>query len=146
VQLYCSEGDVVNLDLRHTGSLGSVGSVDLGVNGQVVVSQSEYPVMSVGKDGGQGLGTSSAGPVEHLGLELAELVLEVGEVVGKGLDDARVNGPKDSLVGGPEVLRSLEGGHIVGPELGLLGEGNILSVQIERHSALLGYLWVRKGK
>ena len=32
-------------------------------------------------------------PVEHLRLELAELVLEVGVLVGQGLDDAGVPVP-----------------------------------------------------
>ena len=48
-----------------------------------------------------------AGPlwsVEHLGLEPGELVLQLREIAGKGLDDAGVDVADHTLVGGAEVL------------------------------------------
>ena len=62
--------------------------------------------MGVGQDSGEG---DLAGPlrsVEHLGLEPGELVLQVGEVAGEGLDDARVDVADHPLVGGAEVMRT----------------------------------------
>ncbi len=60
--------------------------------------------MGVGEDGGEGLGRALLRPVEHLGLQLGELVLQVGEVVGEGLHDRRVDGAVHALIGGAEVL------------------------------------------
>jgi len=50
----------------------------------------------------------TVGPVEHLGFELAEFVLEVGEVVGQGLDDGGVEIPDSGLIRGSQVLASLQ--------------------------------------
>ena len=44
------------------------------------------------------------GSVEHLGLELGELALELGVVIGQSLDDRRVPGPQGSLVSGSQIL------------------------------------------
>ena len=62
--------------------------------------------MGVGEDGGEGLGGALPGLVEHLGLQLGELVLQVGEVVGQGLHDAGVDRAVHALVGGAKVLRA----------------------------------------
>ena len=66
--------------------------------------RSPLPVVGVGEDGGKGLGGALAGLVEHLALQLGELVLEVGVVVGQGLHDAGVDRAVDALVGGAKVL------------------------------------------
>jgi len=106
---HCDTGELdILLYLRHASGLGPVGSVDLCVDGQIVVAQGENSVMGLGKDRGRGKGSSASWPVEHLGLELAELVLEVGVLVGQGLDDAGVPVPDPGLLGGPKVLGSLE--------------------------------------
>ena len=60
--------------------------------------------MGIGQDGGQGLGGALLWPVEHLRLELGELVLQLGEVIGQGVHDGGVDGPVDALIGGTEVL------------------------------------------
>ena len=91
-------------DLGEAGAPGPVGAVDLGVDGHVVVAGGEDAVVGVGQDGGEGLGRALPGLVEHLALELGELVLEVGVVVGQGLHDAGVDGAVDALVGGAQVL------------------------------------------
>ena len=83
---------------------GSVGSVDLCVHGHVGVPGGEDPVVGVGEDGGEGLGGPLPGLVEHLALQLGELVLQVWKVVGKGVNDAGVDGPEDAVVRSPEVL------------------------------------------
>ena len=44
------------------------------------------------------------GSVEHLGLKLGELALELGVVIGQSLDDRRVPGPQGSLVSGSQIL------------------------------------------
>ena len=44
------------------------------------------------------------GSVEHLGLELGELGLELGIVIGQSLDDGRVPGPQGSLVCSSQIL------------------------------------------
>jgi hypothetical protein len=62
------------------------------------------PVVRIRQDGSEGLGPGPARPVEHLGLELAELVLEVGELVGQGLDDGGVPGAHPRILRGPQVL------------------------------------------
>ena len=64
----------------------------------------ERPISSIRQDGGQGVGPEPPRPVEHLGLQLAELVLQVGELVGQGLDDGRVPGADGCVVRGAQVL------------------------------------------
>ena len=44
------------------------------------------------------------GSVEHLGLKLGELALELGVVIGQSLDNRRVPGPQGSLVSGSQIL------------------------------------------
>ena len=68
--------------------------------------------MSVGQNRCEWLGSAATGTVEHLRLELAELVLEVGEVVGQRLDDGRVPGADVGLVRGAQVLGSCNRGHL----------------------------------
>ena len=87
-----------------TGGPGAVSAVDLGVDGQVVVTGRVDPVVGVGQDRGQGLGGALPRPVEHLGLELGELVLQLGEVIGQSLHDRRVDRAEAALVGGAQVL------------------------------------------
>jgi hypothetical protein len=65
---------------------------------------STVPVMRIRKDGSEGLSPGPTRPVEHLGLEFAELVLEVGELVGQGLDDGGVPGAHPRVLRGPQVL------------------------------------------
>jgi hypothetical protein len=74
------------------------------VHGVVRVSGGEDPVVGVWQDGGEGLHSALPRPVEHLRLELGELVLQLGEVVGQGVHDGRVDGAEDALVGSAEVL------------------------------------------
>ena len=74
------------------------------MDGVVVEAGSEDAVVGIGQNGGQGDEAGSLWPVEHLGLEPGELVLEVGELLGQGLNDAGVKGPDDGLFGGPQVL------------------------------------------
>ena len=74
------------------------------MDGVVVESGGEDAVIGIGQDGGQGDEAGSLWPVEHLGLEPGELVLEVGEVLGEGLNDAWVEGPDYSLIGCAKVL------------------------------------------
>jgi len=57
----------------------------------VRVTGGEDAVVSVGEDGGQGGETGALGLVEHLALQLGELVLQLREGVGQGLDDAGVH-------------------------------------------------------
>ena len=61
------------------------------------------PLVSIRDDGGEGLVGAPQGLVEHLGLELGELHLQLGVVVGERLDNAGVPGPQRSLVSA-EVL------------------------------------------
>jgi len=77
------------------------------VDGVVVEAGSEDAVVGIGQNGGQGDEAGSLWPVEHLGLEPGELVLEVGEILGQGLDDGRVHCPDDGLLGGPQVLGTI---------------------------------------
>ena len=74
------------------------------MDGVVVEAGSEDAVVGIGQNGGQGDEAGSLWPVEHLGLEPGELVLEVGEILGQGFDDGRVHCPDDGLLGGPQVL------------------------------------------
>ena len=90
--------------LDHAGRPGAVGAVDLGVDGGVGIAGGEDAVVRVGEDGGEGLDGALPRPVEHLGLELGELVLEVGEVVGEGVDDRGVHRSVEAVVGGAQVL------------------------------------------
>ncbi len=60
--------------------------------------------MRVRQDWGERLGRPLPGAVEHLGLQLGELVLKLGEVVRECLHDGRVDGAVDALVGGAQVL------------------------------------------
>ena len=70
----------------------------------VVVSGREDPVVGVGEDGRERLGGALPRLVEHLRLQLGELVLQVGEVVGQRVHDRRVDRAEHALVGGAEVL------------------------------------------
>ena len=45
------------------------------------------PVIGVSDDGGQGLVGAPHGFIEHLWLEFGELGLELGVVIGQGLDE-----------------------------------------------------------
>lgn len=74
------------------------------MDGAVSVTDSVDAVVGVRQDWGQGNESGSLWPVEHLGLEPGELVLQVGEVLGQGLDDAGVDGADDAVIGGPQVL------------------------------------------
>jgi len=123
--------------LEVCGALGlsSVGSVDLCVNRVVGVAGREDAVMSVGQDRGQRGEARTLGLVEHLALQLGELVLQLGESVGQSLHDARVNGVKDSVLGCAQVLGSLECSHVVAPELCLVCESGVLCVEVELHLA-----------
>jgi len=105
------------------------------VDGHVVVSGGENPVVGVGQDGGEGLDGALPGLVEHLGLQLGELVLQLGEVVGQRVDDAGVDGAVDALVRGAEVLGSLERTDKVAPELCLLCESSVVGVEVKMHLA-----------
>ncbi len=62
------------------------------------------PLVGVSNDRGEGLVGAPHGSVEHLGLELGELGLELGIVIGQSLDDRRVPGPQGSLVCGSQIL------------------------------------------
>lgn len=131
-------GRVVVHRLDHAGRPGTVSAVDLGVDGSVGVAGGEDAVVGVGEDGGEGLHGALSRPVEHLGLELGELVLEVGEVVGEGVDDRGVHRSVEAVVGGAQVLGTLQRGDVVAPELGLLGEGVVVGVEVEVHLADTG--------
>ena len=61
------------------------------------------PLVSIRDDRGEGLVGAPQGLVEHLGLELGELHLQLGVVVGQRLDNAGVPGPQRGLVSA-EVL------------------------------------------
>jgi len=87
----------------------SVGAVDLCVDGVVGVSGGEDAIVGVGEDGGEGSEAGALGLVEHLALQLGKLVLQLGKGVGKGLDDAGVDGVENSLLGSTQVLGSLQG-------------------------------------
>ena len=82
----------------------TVCAVDLCVYGHVVVSGGENPVVGVGQDGSQRLTGALLGFVKHLGLQLAEFVLEVGEVIGEGVDNAGMDGAEHALIRGSEIL------------------------------------------
>ena len=62
------------------------------------------PLVGVSNDWGEGLVGAPHGFVEHLGLELGELALELGVVIGQSLDNRRVPGPQGRLVCSPQVL------------------------------------------
>merc|ERR1712168_834635 len=55
---------------------------------------------------------------------------EVGESLWQSFDNAGVNRVKHPLLGGTEVLGSLQCGDIVAPELCLVGEAGVLCVQV----------------
>lgn len=90
--------------LQSALSVTPVCAVDLGVHGAVAVAGGEDAVVGLGQDRGKGGQTGSPWPVEHLGLELGELVLQVGEAVGHGLYDAGVHGASGTLIRGPQIL------------------------------------------
>lgn len=94
-------------DLGEPGRPGAVSAVDLGVHGQVVESGSKDPVVGVRQDGSEWLHCPLPGLIEHLALQLGELVLQLGVVVGEGVHDGRVDGPVDPVIGGTQVLGSL---------------------------------------
>ena len=95
------------------------------------------PVVRVGEDWREGLGPATTRPVEHLRLQLPELVLQVREVVGQGLDDGRVPSAHPGVLRGPQVLGPLQGRHIVRPELGL---------EREREQESVGSLFCIRGR
>jgi len=132
------EWSVVMESFRLARGPGPVGAVDFRVHGVVGVAGGEDAVVGVGEDGGQRLGGALPRPVEHLRLELGELVLEVGEVVGQRLHDGRVQRAVHAVVGGTQVLGTLEGADKVAPEPGLLGEGGVVGVEVEVHLAHSG--------
>jgi len=103
------------------------------VDGVVVESGGEDAVVGIGQDGGQGDEAGSLWPVKHLGLEPGELVLEVGEVLGEGLNDAGVEGPDDGLIGGAQILGTFQGTNIVAPKLGLVCKGRVGGVEVKMH-------------
>jgi len=73
----------------------------------VGIAGREDAVVSLGQDGGEGGKTGSLWSVEHLGLELGELVLQFGEAVGQGLHDAGVDAAQQVFVGSTQVLGTL---------------------------------------
>jgi len=85
-----------------------VGSVDLCMDWEVRVSGGEDTVVGVRQNGGQGDKAGALWPVEHLRLKLGELVLEVWESLWQSFDNAGVNRVKHPLLGGTEVLGSLQ--------------------------------------
>jgi len=112
---------------------GPVGPIDLGVDRAIRITHAENSITSIRQDRGQRVSSSPPWAVEHLGLEFAEFVLQVGELIRKGLNDGWVPCAKSCVFRGPQILGSLQGAHIIGPESGLLGEGDILGVHVERH-------------
>ena len=98
----------MSCDKRHEGDFKQlpvpVGAVDLGVHGVVVVAGGEDAVVGLGEDGGEGSKAGPLWPVEHLRLELGELVLQVGELVGQGLHDGRVDGAAGPVIGSSQIL------------------------------------------
>jgi len=101
------------------------------VNGVVTVSGGVDAVVSVGQDGGQRLGSAFPRLIEHLRFELGKLVLQVGKVLRKGLDDGRMLNAHGELIGGVQVLGALERRDKVAPESGLLRQARVLGVEIE---------------
>ena len=89
------------------------------------------------------------GSVKHLGLELCELALKLGVVIGQSLDNRRVPGPQRSLVSSSQILVTLEknkrvqmcpeillistfqGANKVCPELCFLCERNVLGIEVK---------------
>jgi len=69
-------------------SLCSVCAVDFRVDWVVLVAGGEDSVVGVGEDGGEGGETGALGLVEHLALQLGELVLQFRKGVGKSLHNA----------------------------------------------------------
>jgi len=121
------------LERREFPEVWPVGSVDFCVDWEVGVSGGEDAVVGVGQDGGQGGQARALWPVEHLGLKLGELVLEVRESLWQSFDNAGVNRVKHPLLWGTEVLGSLQSWDIVAPELRLVGEAGVLCVQVKMH-------------
>jgi hypothetical protein len=72
----------------------------------VTVSGGEDAVMGIGQDSGEGSLAGSLWPVEHLGFEPGKLVLQVGEVLGQSLNNARVNVANHVLIRGAQILGS----------------------------------------
>ena len=73
-------------------------------DGLFICSVQCSPLVGVSNDWGEGLVGSPHGSVEHLRLELGELALELGVVIGQRLDDGRVPGPQGRLVRSPQIL------------------------------------------
>jgi len=94
--------------LQHALCVCPVGSVDFCVDWVVRIAGGEDAVMGVGQDRGQGDEARALWPVEHLGLKLGELVLEVRESLWQSFDNAGVNRVKHPLLWGTEVLGSLQ--------------------------------------
>jgi len=115
--------------------LCSVCSVDFRVDWVVGVSGGEDAVVSVREDRGEGGEAGALGLVEHLALQLGKLVLQFRKGVGQGLHDAGVDGVKHALLGSTQILGSLQGRHVVAPELGLLCESSVLRVEVKVHLA-----------
>ena len=74
------------------------------INRVVTVSRGEDAIVGIGQNAGEGGLTGSPWPVEHLGLEPGELVLQVGEGLGQGLDDAGVDVTDHALIGSSQIL------------------------------------------
>merc|ERR1712079_937387 len=117
------------------GGLASVGAVDLGVDWAVVVAQGVNPIIGIGKSGG-GRGLALGLP-PHQSLQLPKLIPEVRVVGGDRLSDARVEGADAGLGGGAKVSVALQSADIVAPESGLLREGNVAGVEVQRHRGQL---------
>jgi len=79
-------------------------AVDLGVDGVVGVADAVDAIVGLGQHGGQGNKAGSLWPVEHLGLEPGEFVLQVGELLGQSFNNAGVNAADDAIIGSPQVL------------------------------------------
>jgi len=92
--------------LAGTGGPCSVCAVDLGVDGAVVVTQAEDSVSCIRQDRGERVRPAPPWTIKHLRLKLAKLVLQVRELVRKGLNDRWVPCPEGCLIRGPEVLGS----------------------------------------
>lgn len=119
--------------LGGSSSPSSVSSIDLSVDWEVVVAKGKDSIMGVGKNGGKRFSSPPAWTVKHLGLEFSKLVLEVGEVVGEGLDDGWVPGSGHGFVGRSEILGPLQSWDIIGPEFCFLGQAGRLGIQIQTH-------------
>merc|ERR1719481_1999398 len=88
----------------------SVCSIDLSMDWAVGITKAEDSVSCIWQYRRERVCSTSARTVEHLGLQFAKLVLEVGEIIGKGLNDGRVPCARDCFFRGSQILgtRSIE--------------------------------------